>query len=65
MDPQRAQYLSKELNSLACKACTEGWLNKHGGSTDPIEDIQACASLGLITPELKVRLIKEVKELNS
>ena len=42
MDRLKAKFLAKELNELACKGCTEGWLEKHDGLTDPIKDIIDC-----------------------
>ena len=63
MDTLKAKSLAEELNELACKGCTEGWLEKHDGISDPIQDINYCGSLGLITPERQDRLIKEVKEI--
>ena len=65
MDKLQANSLAKELNELACKGCTEGWLEKHNGSTDPIQDINDCVSFGLITPERHERLVKEVKEIKA
>ena len=65
MDRMKAKSLANELNELACKGCTEGWLEKHDGLSDPIQDISACGSLGFITPERQERLINEVKEINA
>ena len=65
MDSIKAKTLASELNELACKGCTEGWLEKHDGKSDPIQDIIECGSLGLITPERKERLINEIKEINN
>ena len=65
MDSLKAIALAKELNELACKGCTEGWLDKHDGLTDPIQDINECRSLGLITPERQQRLINEVKDISA
>ena len=65
MDSLKAKSIANELNELACKGCTEGWLEKHDGLSDPIQDINECGSLGLITPERQERLINEVKELNA
>ena len=65
MDRLLAKSLAKELNDLACKCCTEGWLEKHNGLTDPIQDINDCESFGFITPERQKRLVNEVKELKS
>ena len=65
MDRFKAKSLANELNELACKGCTEGWLGKHDGLSDPIQDINECGSLGLITLERQERLINEVKEINS
>ena len=63
MDSLKAKSLANELNELACKGCTEGWLEKHDGLSDPIQDINECASFGFITPERQERLINEVKEI--
>ena len=65
MDSLKAKSLANELNELACKGCTEGWLAKHDGLSDPIQDINECVSLGFITPERQERLINEVKEINA
>ncbi len=65
MDSFEAKSLANELNELACKGCTEGWLEKHHGLSDPIQDINECASFGFITPERQERLINEVKEINA
>tara|TARA_Y100001968_G_scaffold312656_1_gene336069 strand:+ start:120 stop:323 length:204 start_codon:yes stop_codon:yes gene_type:complete len=65
MDSLKAKLLANELNELACKGCTEGWLEKHDGLSDPIQDIIDCGSFGLITPDRQERLINEVKEINA
>ena len=65
MDILKAKSLANELNELACKGCTEGWLEKHDGLSDPIQDISDCGALGFITHERQVRLIKEVEEINA
>ena len=65
MDHLKASSLANELNELACKGCTEGWLEKHDGLTDPIQDINDCGTFGFITPERQERLVKEVKEINA
>ena len=65
MDSLKAMSLANELNELACKGCTEGWLEKHDGLSDPIQDINECGSLGFITPDRQERLIKEVKEIKA
>ena len=65
MERLRAISLAKELNELACKGCTESWLNDHDGLSDPIQEINECASFGFITPERQERLINEVKEINA
>ena len=57
--------LAKVLNQLACKECTKGWLSDHDNLSDPIEDILNCFEKGLITYELKNRLINEVKEIKN
>ena len=65
MDSLKAKSLANELNELACKGCTEGWLEKHDGLSDPIQEIKECGSLGFITPERQERLINEVKEIKA
>ena len=65
MDTLKAKSLANELNELACKGCTKGWLAKHNGLSDPIQDINECGSLGFISPERQERLVNEVKELNA
>ena len=65
MDKLAAESLAKDLNELACKGCTEGWLEKHDVLRDPIQDINDCASFGFITPERQERLVNEVKEINA
>ena len=60
-----AESLAKDLNELVCKGCTEGWLAKHDGLRNPIQDINDCASFGFITPERQERLVNEVKEINA
>tara|TARA_Y100001968_G_scaffold261110_1_gene248891 strand:- start:104 stop:307 length:204 start_codon:yes stop_codon:yes gene_type:complete len=65
MDSFKAKSLAKELNELACKGCTQGWLEKHDGLTDPIQDINECGSLGFITLERQKRLVNEVQDINS
>ena len=65
MNSLQAKSLANALNELACKGCTEGWLEKHDGLTDPIQDIIECASYGFITPERQERLVNEVKEINA
>tara|TARA_Y100001968_G_scaffold285824_1_gene286083 strand:- start:133 stop:336 length:204 start_codon:yes stop_codon:yes gene_type:complete len=63
MDRLQAKSLAKDLNELVCKGCTEGWLKKHNGNTDPIQDIKDCGSFGFILPERQERLINEVKDI--
>ena len=65
MDSLKAKTLANELNELACKGCTEGWLEKHDGLSDPIQDINECWSLWYNTPERQERLINEVKEIKA
>ena len=65
MDRLEAKSLADDLNELACKGCTEGWLDGHNGLTDPIQDINDCRSFGFITPERQERLVNEVKEINA
>ncbi len=63
MDSLKAKALAKELNELACKGCTEGWLERHDGLSDPIQDIIACGLHGFITSDRQERLVNEVKEI--
>ena len=63
MNRQEAEALAENLNGLACKECTKGWLLKHEGLTDPIQDINDCGDFGLITQELQERLVSEVKRI--
>ncbi len=65
MDLPTAQSLAENLKDLACKVCTENWLKKHDGLSDPIQDIKSCGDLGLITPELQKRLVQEVLEIKA
>ena len=65
MDRLKAKSLANDLNELACKGCTEGWLQKHDGLTDPIQDIIDCGSYGFISSELQERLVNEVKLINA
>ena len=65
MDSLKAKSLADELNELACKGCTEGWLKKHDGLSDPIQDINECGFFGFITPERQERLINEVNEIKA
>ena len=65
MDSLKAKSLANELNELACNGCTEGWLEKHDGLSDPIQDINECGSFGFISPERQERLINEVKEIKA
>tara|TARA_Y100001968_G_C19120724_1_gene601863 strand:+ start:280 stop:483 length:204 start_codon:yes stop_codon:yes gene_type:complete len=65
MDRVKARCLAKELNELACKGCTERWLEKHDGLSDPIQDINDCEALGFITPERQDRLVNEIKQIKA
>ena len=65
MDRHKAEFLADDLKNLACESCTKGWLDKHDGLTDPIQDINNCATFGLISTELRERLINEVKKLKN
>ena len=65
MDRSKAKSLAKDLNELACKGCTEGWLEKHDGLTDPIQDIKDCGTHGFISPERQERLVNEVNQINA
>ena len=63
MDILKAKFIAEELNELACKGCTEGWLEKHDRLTDPIQDINDCGKFGFISPERQDRLVSEVKDI--
>tara|TARA_Y100001970_G_C13944950_1_gene705145 strand:+ start:132 stop:332 length:201 start_codon:yes stop_codon:yes gene_type:complete len=65
MESSNLKIKAETLNELACQACTKNWLKNHDNLTDPIEDINLCFKAGLITSELKERLIKEVLDINS
>jgi len=65
MNRLEAESLAKDLNELACKGCTEGWLEKYDRLRDPIQDINDCESFGFITPERQERLVNEVKEIKA
>ena len=64
MDISRLKIKAQELNDLSCKSCTKNWLEKHDQSTDPLEDINLCFQAGLISSQLKERLMNEILELN-
>ena len=63
MDIKEARTLAEELKGLACKECTQGWVEKHDRLTNPINDICSCAEFGLISPQLQERLVNEVQEI--
>ncbi len=65
MDHLRLAVLAKELKGLACIECTKRWLEKHEDLTDPIGEIKDCFALGLITEDLKKRLVFEVEEVKN
>ncbi len=65
MESKKAEVLAGTLKGLACKGCTEGLLDQHDGLTDPIKDIENCGDLGLISDELRERLINEVQEIKN
>ena len=65
MDIQKATALAEDLKELACKGCTKGWLEKHDGLTDPVQDIKDCGDLGLITPERQQRILNEIAEIKA
>ena len=61
MDLQKAKVLAENLKGFACKGCTESWLREHDHLTDPIHDIKDCEAFGLITLELKEKLVEEIQ----
>jgi len=63
MDNEKLKIKAAELNDLACKSCTKNWIEKHDNLSDPLEDINLCFKQGLISSELKERLIMEVSEI--
>ena len=65
MESQRAETIAEDLKNLACISCTQGWIERHDGLTDPIQDIKDCADLGLITQKLRDRLINEVQDIKN
>ena len=65
MDRNQAFLIAEYLNELSCKGCTEKWLVKHNGITDPIQEIKECGSFGFISKERQDRLVNEVEEINN
>ena len=61
MDRLKAKHLANDLNELACIGCTEGWLEKHDGLSDPIQDVKDCRAFGFITLERQERLVIKIK----
>ena len=61
MNPHEAEEIAEDLKGLACIECTKGWLGKHKGLTDPIQDINDVGVMGLIPPKLVKRLISEIE----
>ena len=59
IDRSTSHQLAEKLKSLSCIECVRGWLKDYEG--DPFKEIAHCAEIGLITPELRKRLISEVK----
>ena len=55
--------VAEKLKSLACIDCVQNWLNEFEDNSKPLNDIESCYKLGLITPELRSRLIDEIKAL--
>ena len=63
MDNEKLKIKAAELNDLACKSCTKNWIENHDKLSDPLEDINLCFNNGMISSELKERLIREVSEI--
>ena len=63
MENEKLKIKAEELNDLSCKSCTKNWIENHDKLSDPLEDINLCFKEGLISSELKERLIKEVTEI--
>ena len=55
--------VAEKLKSLACIDCVKNWLKEFEGNSKPLNDIESCYKLGLITPELRSRLIDEINAL--
>ena len=55
--------IAEKLKSLACIDCVQSWLNEFEDNSKPLNDIESCYKLGLITPELRSRLIDEINAI--
>ena len=55
--------VAEKLKSLACIDCFQNWLNELEDNSKPLNDIESCYKLGLITPELRSRLIDEINAI--
>ena len=55
--------VAEKLKSLACIECVKNWLKEFEDNSKPLNDIESCYKLGLITPELRSRLIDEINAL--
>ena len=55
--------VAEKLKSLACIDCVQKWLNEFEDNSKPLKDIESCYKLGLITPELRSRLIDEINAI--
>tara|TARA_Y100000589_G_C26968239_1_gene553495 strand:- start:559 stop:768 length:210 start_codon:yes stop_codon:yes gene_type:complete len=64
MEIAELKIIAEQLSDLACKSCTKNWLESHDNLSDPLDDIYLCFKEGLISLELKERLIREVLEIN-
>ncbi len=42
--------VAEKLKSLACIDCVQKWLNEFDGKSRPLNVIESCYKLGLITP---------------
>ena len=55
--------VAEKLKSLACIDCVKNWLQEFEDNSKPLNDIESCYKLGLITPALRSRLIDEINAL--
>ena len=65
MKNENLKLKGEELNQLACKVCTKNWISDQEKDKDPITIIINCFGEGLISLNLKERLIKEIEEIKN
>ena len=55
--------VAEKLKSLAFIDCVQNWLNEFEDNSKPLNDIESYYKLGLITSELRSRLIDEINAI--